>query len=99
MTVTLFTTPCADSLNWGKAPLELMGTHLEEVKRMVAEHRQPLVKIEGVSLTIALVADTMELDEFTCERINTNNDWVMSTMANGIDNYSVTIEFDATSHR
>ncbi|KAF8748115.1 hypothetical protein HU200_013050 [Digitaria exilis] len=70
-------TPRADPLNWGKAAEELMGSHLDEVKKMVAEYRQPLVKIEGASLSIAQVAAVatgagearVELDESARERV------------------------------
>jgi hypothetical protein len=41
----------------------------------------------------------VELDKSARECIKANNDWVMSTMANDTDRYSVTIEFGATSHR
>ncbi|VAI58676.1 unnamed protein product [Triticum turgidum subsp. durum] len=46
----------ADPLNWGKAAEELTGSHLDEVKRMVADYRKPVVTIEGASLSIAKVA-------------------------------------------
>ncbi|CAL4931865.1 unnamed protein product [Urochloa decumbens] len=101
-------TPRADPLNWGKAAEELMGSHLDEVKRMVAEFREPLVRIEGASLSIAQVAAVaagaggearVELDESARERVKASSDWVMSSMANGTDSYGVTTGFGATSHR
>ncbi|CAD6243439.1 unnamed protein product [Miscanthus lutarioriparius] len=100
-------TPRADPLNWGKAAEELMGSHLDEVKRMVAEYRQPLVKIEGASLRIAQVAAVaagagearVELDESARGRVKASSDWVMNSMMNGIDSYGVTTGFGATSHR
>ncbi|XP_062219717.1 phenylalanine ammonia-lyase-like [Phragmites australis] len=99
-------TPRADPLNWGKAAEELMGSHLDEVKRMVAEYRQPLVKIEGASLRIAQVAAVaaageakVELDESARERVKASSDWVMNSMMNGTDSYGVTTGFGATSHR
>ncbi|PWZ20189.1 Phenylalanine ammonia-lyase [Zea mays] len=100
-------TPRADPLNWGKAAEELMGSHLDEVKRMVAEYRQPLVKIEGASLSIAQVAAVatgagearVELDESARSRVKASSDWVMSSMMNGTDSYGVTTGFGATSHR
>jgi len=100
-------TPRADPLNWGKAAEELMGSHLDEVKRMVAEYRQPLVKIEGASLRIAQVAAVaagagearVELDESARGRVKASSDWVMNSMMNGTDSYGVTTGFGATSHR
>jgi phenylalanine ammonia-lyase len=100
-------TPRADPLNWGKAAEELMGSHLDEVKRMVAEYRQPLVKIEGASLSIAQVAAVatgagearVELDESARSRVKASSDWVMTSMMNGTDSYGVTTGFGATSHR
>jgi len=100
-------TPRADPLNWRKAAEELMGSHLDEVKRMVAEYRQPLVKIEGASLRIAQVAAVaagagearVELDESARGRVKASSDWVMNSMMNGTDSYGVTTGFGATSHR
>uniref|UniRef100_A0A0D9WGS7 Phenylalanine ammonia-lyase n=1 Tax=Leersia perrieri TaxID=77586 RepID=A0A0D9WGS7_9ORYZ len=101
--------PRADPLNWGKAAEELTGSHLDEVKRMVAEYRQPVVKIEGASLRIAQVAAVaaagagrgaeVELDESARGRVKASSDWVMNSMANGTDSYGVTTGFGATSHR
>ncbi|EAY86765.1 hypothetical protein OsI_08145 [Oryza sativa Indica Group] len=98
--------PRADPLNWGKAAEEMSGSHLDEVKRMVAEYRQPLVKIEGASLRIAQVAAVaaagearVELDESARERVKASSDWVMNSMMNGTDSYGVTTGFGATSHR
>uniref|UniRef100_A0A0D9ZZH4 Phenylalanine ammonia-lyase n=1 Tax=Oryza glumipatula TaxID=40148 RepID=A0A0D9ZZH4_9ORYZ len=101
--------PRADPLNWGKAAEEMAGSHLDEVKRMVAEYRQPVVRIEGASLRIAQVAAVaagaggeaavVELDESARERVKASSDWVMSSMANGTDSYGVTTGFGATSHR
>ncbi|KQK00417.1 phenylalanine ammonia-lyase [Brachypodium distachyon] len=99
-------TPRADPLNWGKAAEELTGSHLDEVKRMVAEYRKPVVTIEGATLSIAKVAAVaaageakVELDESARERVKASSDWVMNSMANGVDSYGVTTGFGATSHR
>ncbi|KAI4980641.1 hypothetical protein ZWY2020_021126 [Hordeum vulgare] len=96
----------ADPLNWGKAAGELTGSHLDEVKRMVAEYRKPVVTIEGASLSIAKVAAVaaagevvVELDESARERVKASSDWVMNSMMNGTDSYGVTTGFGATSHR
>jgi phenylalanine ammonia-lyase len=74
---------------------------------MVAEYRQPLVKIEGASLSIAQVAVVatgagearVELDESARSRVKASIDWVMNSMMNGTDSYGVTTGFGATSHR
>jgi hypothetical protein len=60
---------------------------------MVAEYRQPLVKIEGSSLSIAQVAAMatgagearVELDESARSRVKASSDWVMNSMMNGTD--------------
>ncbi|KAG8071516.1 hypothetical protein GUJ93_ZPchr0006g46175 [Zizania palustris] len=101
------TAPRADPLNWGKAAEEMTGSHLDEVKSMVAQYRQPVVKIEGASLRIAQVAAVaavgegakVELDESARERVKASSDWVMNSMMNGTDSYGVTTGFGATSHR
>ncbi|VAI58680.1 unnamed protein product [Triticum turgidum subsp. durum] len=96
----------ADPLNWGKAAEELTGSHLDEVKRMVADYRKPVVTIEGASLSIAKVAAVaaagevvVELDESARARVKASSDWVMNSMMNGTDSYGVTTGFGATSHR
>jgi phenylalanine ammonia-lyase len=74
---------------------------------MVAEYRQPLVKIEGASLSIAQVAVVttgagearVELDESARSRVKASSDWVMNSMMNGTDSYGVTTGFGTTSHR
>ncbi|CAL4886611.1 unnamed protein product [Urochloa decumbens] len=99
--------PRADPLNWGKAAEDLSGSHLDEVKKMVAEFREPLVTIQGASLSIAQVAAVaagagearVELDESARERVKASSDWVMNSMMNGTDSYGVTTGFGATSHR
>nr|CAA61198.1 phenylalanine ammonia-lyase [Oryza sativa Indica Group] len=98
--------PRADPLNWGKATEEMTGSQVDEVKRIGAEYRQPLVKIEGASLRIAQVAAVaaagearVELDESARERVKASSDWVMNSMMNGTDSYGVTTGFGATSHR
>lgn len=98
-----------DPLNWGAAAAELTGSHLDEVKRMVAQSRETVVKIVGAGLRIGQVTAiakakdasvvAVELDEEARPRVEASSEWVLDFVANGGDVYGVTTGFGGHSNR
>jgi len=98
----------SDPLNWARAADAMRGSHLEEVKQMVATYSQStVVAIEGVNLTVGQVAAVARRPEVSVAldaenakaRVDESSRWVLEKIMNGGDIYGVTTGFGATSHR
>jgi hypothetical protein len=100
-----------DPLEWGKAAEAMKGSHLDEVRLMVAQSRERVVRIKGAGLCVGHVASVaaardastgvaVEVDAAACrERVGASRDWILDCVANGGDVYGVTTGFGGNSHR
>ncbi|KAK7371806.1 hypothetical protein VNO80_05171 [Phaseolus coccineus] len=97
-----------DPLNWGNAVESLKGSHLEEVKRMVAEYREAVIHVGGgETLTVSRVAAVanqylqakVDLSESAREGVDASCKWIMDNIDKGIPIYGVTTGFGASSNR
>ncbi|XP_076884181.1 phenylalanine ammonia-lyase 3-like [Bidens hawaiensis] len=97
-----------DPLNWGTLAESLKGSHLDEVKRMVADFRKPVVKLCGETLTVAEVAAVAASDntavkvvmsESAREGVKASSDWMIESLSKKTDSYGVNTGFGANSSR
>lgn len=94
-----------DPLNWFSIGEAVQGSHLDEVKRMVDEYRNPTVKVGGRGLTVGQVASVsvrhvvVELCESARAAVEASSVWVVDGVNSGKDLYGITTGFGANSDR
>jgi len=98
----------SDPLNWNSAANSLKGSHFDEVKRMVAEYKKPVICLGGVgTLTISQVAAVsnssshvkVELSESARAGVEASCEWIAENIDKGTPIYGVTTGFGAASYR
>ncbi|CAJ1971623.1 unnamed protein product [Sphenostylis stenocarpa] len=96
------------TLSWSEAADSLKGSHLEEVKGMVAEYRKGVICVGGgQSLTISQVAAVanrysqakVELSESARAGVEASCEWIVDNINKGTPIYGVTTGFGAASYR
>ncbi|KAK4276421.1 hypothetical protein QN277_019367 [Acacia crassicarpa] len=97
----------SDPLRWGEAADSLKGSHLDEVRSMVADYRRAVVHLGSTWLSISQVAAVANLSsnvkvlllESARAGVKVSSDWIMESVKNGTPIYGVTTGFGAASHR
>lgn len=97
-----------DPLNWESAANSLKGSYFDEVKRMVADYRKPVICLGGgETLTISQVAAVANhnlqvkvgLSETARAGVEASCEWIMENVNKGTAIYGVTTGFGAASNR
>ncbi|XP_054819407.1 phenylalanine ammonia-lyase class 3-like [Prosopis cineraria] len=102
---------CSDSdpLRWGEAADSLKGSHLEEVRAMVADYQRATVHLSGTRrLSISQVAAVANrssddvkvvLSESARAGVKASSDWIIESVKSGTPIYGVTTGFGASSNK